>query len=616
MLQKFYFQNKMATFKDDQCVQRVGNESHLSRLSSGLNQLRQQASFCDVNIIVGDQRFSAHKAVLSSTSDYFQCMFSSGFQESTLSEVTVPGTEEGFAQILDFAYTGYFTLSSQTVTDILRMACYMVFTEAMELCADYLRRFKENLTIEDCFEIWLIASNHIGLLDTAQLFRSHLLQNFLKLVKSRSFLEDSSASVMMGFLSDEKIETDGITEEQILQAALSWLKYDWDQRKVHAVDLLKKVRLGLVPLNRLKEICDDELFTIPECKDMAEEVARLSVTKDTASPPLTKSHPELFATRNTITAKLREDDGHGWSVSEPIVSLISKTELGCYKMTELADIPNRYPYLDDRDPSVQPFVSDKNQLYAVVDVAYTNLTVHVLDREDEDNHDKWLSENNFFQYLAEKNEWIVLPTAPKRMQWNSEIFQLEGYMYSIGNTVNYSHVVGNTVNHSYGVIQRFSTLSKSWEILVSDMLFFVHTATLLSTGQILIKGVQYRAGPNLNPQYHNGCQVEVVALYKPATNELLDVSVDSEVYRLSFFVEHDNNCYMVTRMPDLYTRQINRVICNFDSDEPSMVISGVVEEETLDPRIMQFDPEFTFDKRKLGLVRVRCRCESHLWRLL
>ena len=247
VLLSFKFQKKMATFEQEQCVQRVGNPTHLSRLSLGLDQLRQQASFCDVNIIVGDQRFPAHKAVLSSTSDYFQGMFSTGFQESTMNEITVNGTEKSFAQILDFAYTGYFMLSMETVIDILKMACYMVFTEALEVCAEYLKDVKDQLAIEDCFEIWSIARNHSSLSDIAQLYQSHLLLNFTTCIKSEVFLENSSACVMMELLSDEEIETDTLTEEHILQAALIWLKFDWEERKVHAVNLLKKIRLGLVP---------------------------------------------------------------------------------------------------------------------------------------------------------------------------------------------------------------------------------------------------------------------------------------------------------------------------------------------------------------------------------
>ena len=360
----------MATFKDDQCVQRLGNESHLSRLSSGLNQLRQQATFCDVTVIVGDHKFPAHKAVLSSTSDYFQCMFSSGFQESTMSEVTVPGTEESFAQILDFAYTGYFTLSLQTITEILKTACYMMFTDAVELCAEYLRGVKNQLAIEDCFEIWSIASNHGSLSNFAQLYRIHLMQNFLNCVESSVFLKNCSASVMKEFLTDEEIESDTMTEEQILKAALIWLKYDWEQRKVHAVDLLKRIRLGLVPVARLREILGDEFLAIPECKDMVEEVVKLSVNKDVASLLLIKSHPKLFASRNTITARLQEDNDDT-TISGPIIKFTCRTDNACYKIKNMADVPKRYPYAAEKSCVVSAFVSNENQLY----VAYLILPI-------------------------------------------------------------------------------------------------------------------------------------------------------------------------------------------------------------------------------------------------
>ena len=35
------------------------------------------------------------------------------------------------------------------------------------------------------------------------------------------------------------------------------------------------------------------------------------------------------------------------------------------------------------------------------------------DVEDSENHEEWLSNNNFSQYLPEKNEWSVLSPMPK-----------------------------------------------------------------------------------------------------------------------------------------------------------------------------------------------------------
>ncbi len=573
----------MAIFKDDQCVQ-LEMESHLTRLSSGLNQLRQQASFCDVNIIVGDQRFPAHKAVLSSTSDYFQGMFSSGFQESTMSEVTIPGTEESFAQILDFAYTGHFTLSLQTVTDILKMACYMMLTDAVELCAEYLIDVKNQLTIEDCFEIWSIARNHNDLSDVAQLYRSQLIQNFTKCVESRTFLENSSANDWMDFLSDEEIESDDVMEEHILQAVLMWLKFDWEQRKVHAVNLLKKTRLGLVPVEQLKNILGDELLAIPECKVMVEEVVKLSVTEETASPPLIKSHPELFTTRNTITARLYVQDDYeddDWRKM-----FYCEADRACYKMSNFAELPCQSPYPGAQisNINITVCVSNENQLYAAVDIKY-----YGQDADNRRRHKEWVSELNFFQYIPEKNEWHKLSSMPNRVT-SPKMFHVGEYIYMIGQ-------FGDV-----GLIQRYSILSNSWEVTVDNLLFKPFLFDLVpAAGQILIIGDQYRAGPRLD-DIHGGICVEVVALYKPATNELVEVTLDGTFEEDSYLVVCDNKCFEL--IPHIDEDQVNRLICDFDSDKPAMKIVEATKDEAFAVRNKSSYPEFTFDKRKLGFVQL------------
>ena len=81
-------------------------------------------------------------------------MFSSGFQESTKNEITVAGAPESFDKLLEFAYTGHFTLSPDTVFDILKMASYMVFTQAMKACAKYLESVLGELSMDDCLKVW------------------------------------------------------------------------------------------------------------------------------------------------------------------------------------------------------------------------------------------------------------------------------------------------------------------------------------------------------------------------------------------------------------------------------------------------------------------------------
>ena len=220
------------------------------------------------------------------------------------------------------------------------------------------------------------------------------------------------------------------------------------------------------------------------------------------------------------------------------------------------------------------------------------------------NHDKWLSENNFFQYLSDKNEWIVLSPMPEvgRCIDAPTMLQIEDYIYMIGE-----------FREENCFILRYSILSKSWEILVDDTLIASHDAILLPTGQILIKGSRCRAGPNPDGS-PNGYLVGVAALYKPVTNELLDVQVDGTLTEHSLLVEHDKMLYeLIWDDAERYYTQVNRLICDFDSEKPTMVIIEATEDEAYDvTENTDSYPEFTFDKRKLGLVQMPCKHERHM----
>ncbi|XP_072021049.1 kelch repeat and BTB domain-containing protein 2-like isoform X2 [Amphiura filiformis] len=572
----------MARMEQDQCVKQMGDPSHLSHLSSGLNQLRHQAAFCDITIIVGDQRFPAHKAVLSCASNYFQGMFTSGFQESTMSEITVPGCEESFAQILDFTYTGCFSLSLRTVVGILKMTCYMVLTKAEELCAKYLKDVKDKLTVEDFFEIWSIARNYNSLRDVAQMYGSQVIQNFMKCVISKVFLENSSASVMMEILSDEEIETDTTTEEQILQGTVMWLKHNWEQRKVHAVDLLKKIRLGLVPVDRLQRILGVEIMAIPECKEMVEEVVKLSITKDTASPSLITTRPDLFATRNTITAMLWAEED-----CDSMISLKCRTETACYKLTKLADVPDKFPHFDpkDSDTGIAVLVSDTGNLYAA---GGNDDWLRISSKPTEIVQDirKWISENNFFKYNSEKNEWSVLPPMPHVLMYPLMI-QCDDYIYAMGE----SRSAGNIM------MERYSISSSTWELIDGDLSLMPTSAVSVNNGQYI---------------FISDYDMNQFAVYKPAKNELLDVDVDANLDRYVIFC--DNVCYLVTEGNEQEPKnKVNRCMYDFDSDRPTIVFAEAVEDKSLDLK-RSFPPTpfpFTFDKRKLGMIQVPCRC-NHL----
>ena len=62
---------------------------------------------CDVVLVAGRRRISAHRMVLSAASDYFAAMFTSDVREATEKEVTLKQIDpEALAALVDYAYTG------------------------------------------------------------------------------------------------------------------------------------------------------------------------------------------------------------------------------------------------------------------------------------------------------------------------------------------------------------------------------------------------------------------------------------------------------------------------------------------------------------------------------
>jgi len=83
-----------------------------------LNILRQESRFCDVNIIAGGTTFSAHRAVLSASSAYFEAMFRPelGLSEGTQKSVTLHSiSPDIFKMLLEFIYTGRIAINQVNI---------------------------------------------------------------------------------------------------------------------------------------------------------------------------------------------------------------------------------------------------------------------------------------------------------------------------------------------------------------------------------------------------------------------------------------------------------------------------------------------------------------------
>ena len=199
----------------------TSNEDYPRVLLSGLHDLREQNQLCDVIIKVGQRSFHAHKVVLASASKYFMAMFTSGFKETSQSEINFDGNPMAFEVLLEFAYSGSLNMEQlhNHMYDIFEMSCYMQFAEFSNSCVEEIidafeSTASENISVSDAVRISLLARNH-GYEELVQICDKHLEVNVEVLKDSEVFLQNASAAFLLEFLRREDLASDSSSEKHV-----------------------------------------------------------------------------------------------------------------------------------------------------------------------------------------------------------------------------------------------------------------------------------------------------------------------------------------------------------------------------------------------------------------
>ena len=146
----FFFRSAMSA---------TASDKHLQQLSAGLHTFLKGQALTDVNFVVGDQTFSAHRLVLTAASPYFKTMLLSTFAEAETSEAIKISdiSPDAFRALLGFIYTGIVdTLTPDNVCEILGTADRVCMEVMIAYCIEYLlevrggdERWCERLRVSD-----------------------------------------------------------------------------------------------------------------------------------------------------------------------------------------------------------------------------------------------------------------------------------------------------------------------------------------------------------------------------------------------------------------------------------------------------------------------------------
>ncbi|NXF99656.1 BACH1 protein, partial [Sakesphorus luctuosus] len=112
---------------------------HGTNVLLSLDDQRKQDILCDVTILVEDQRFRAHKAVLAACSSYFLSRIVGQVNADLIITLPEEVTLKGFSPLLQFAYTAKLTLNKDNVSEVCKCAEFLGVHNIEESCFQFLK---------------------------------------------------------------------------------------------------------------------------------------------------------------------------------------------------------------------------------------------------------------------------------------------------------------------------------------------------------------------------------------------------------------------------------------------------------------------------------------------
>ncbi|XP_077295650.1 kelch-like protein 28 isoform X2 [Arctopsyche grandis] len=230
-------------------------DRHAKKILGRMFDIYEESLLCNIDLVVGNNRFPVHKLILVTNSDFFRSRIN-----DTTSEIILEDSDEILAEsvkkTIQFFYLGEIELQLHQAVNIIKFSKMIQMRELEEYCLAYLEKTTDNnnyIFIED------FAKQH-GYLRLFEQTKVYIAKNYLEIIQEDEFLNMSCERL------GELLQSDNLNvakEEEAFQGLKIWVQKNYESRKKHLDTLLKYIRLPLLPvqfiLNEVKPLCYDSL---------------------------------------------------------------------------------------------------------------------------------------------------------------------------------------------------------------------------------------------------------------------------------------------------------------------------------------------------------------------
>jgi hypothetical protein len=246
-----------------------------------LNEIRKKEHLCDVVIVtdIGNHRFAAHRVILAASSRYFHKLYIGTTLARYSRETMLSGIgEELLEKLLNYIYTSEICINGDNVRAIIHAAFSLGMDLLIQECEEYLGK---HLHSGNCIEMMALAENYSceSLLQKSKLC---ITEHFLKLRGTQPFYRMSADQLQIIIADDDLNIT---KEEEVYEALISWIRYDFERRKGYLKTLLSHVRLSCLSRRYLVSTVEREPLVMGSdfCKGLVVEALNLKITEKRVS---------------------------------------------------------------------------------------------------------------------------------------------------------------------------------------------------------------------------------------------------------------------------------------------------------------------------------------------